>query len=412
MGIVVALVFLALFVLALAALMPVRHPPLSTFSFMIGFVVGELAGQLLVATLALTWVVESLGWPTGVLGTTALCAAVAAALGFGVVLGTAMCSRVVVARALSRIKGVEVTRRAGRSSWLRWWRTCLAVPLHGPSVHVLRDLPYEDDGDAAHRLDVLAPRGGAEGAPVLVFVHGGAWTIGSKEQQSLPMLYELASRGWLVVSCNYRLSPKATWPDHIVDVKRVLAWTKAHAATFGGDPARFLAISGNSAGGHLAALAALTPHEAAWQPGFEDADTSVDACVSIYGVLDLMGDPASAGPQGRALRSLLGNSVMKQFLPDARDTYEASSPIHRLTEGAPPFLVLHGTKDTLVSVGIARAFVAAFERVATAPICYVELPWAQHGYDLLCSPRCSATVVGIAQFLEALVAARATRPVV
>jgi acetyl esterase/lipase len=245
----------------------------------------------------------------------------------------------------------------------------------------------------------------------MVFVHGGAWTIGSKEQQCRPMLFELAARGWVVVSCNYRLSPTATWPDHIVDVKRVLAWTRVNVAEYGGDAARFLGISGNSAGGHLAALAALTPGEVAWQPGFEDADTAVDACVSIYGVLDMTGDPDIAGPQGRALQSLLGHSVIKQLLDDAHDTYEASSPLHRLSGEAPPFLVVHGTKDTLVSIGVARAFVAAFERAATAPICYVELPWAQHGYDTLCSPRCSATVVGIARFLDALVAARTARRV-
>jgi acetyl esterase/lipase len=410
-GIVATAVFLALLVLALTALVPIYHPPLSTFSFMIGFVAGELAGQLLVLTVVLAAVVDAVGWPTGALGAVALGAALAAALAYGAMLGNALCTRIVVARALSRARGIELDRDDGRPSWLRWWRTWLAAPLHGAGVRVHRDLAYLDDGDPAHLLDVLVPSAGAERAPVMVFVHGGAWTIGSKNQQSLPMLYELASRGWVVVSCNYRLSPKATWPDHIVDVKRVVAWTRANVAAYGGDPARFLAISGNSAGGHLAALTALTPGEAAWQPGFEDADTAVDACVAIYGVLDMTGDPASAGPQGRALQFLLGKSVIKQLIAEAHDTYEASSPIHRITEHAPPFLVLHGTKDTLVSVGIARAFVEAFRGATTAPLCYVELPWAQHGYDTLCSTRCSATVQGVTRFLDALVAARATRPV-
>jgi len=257
---------------------------------------------------------------------------------------------------------------ARRPSRLRWWRTALGAPLHGPGVRVHRDLPYDDDGDPAHVLDVVTTSGRTEGAPVLVFVHGGAWTIGSKEQQCRPMLYELASRGWVVVTCNYRLSPRSTWPDHVVDVKRVVAWAREHAGEFGGDPARFLAISGNSAGGHLAALTALTPGAREWQPGFEDADTSVDACVSIYGVLDMTGDPESAGAQGRALQSLLSRSVMKVRLDDARDVYEAASPIHQITEHPPPFLVLHGTKDTLVSVGIARAFVAAFRARTSSPI--------------------------------------------
>jgi acetyl esterase/lipase len=410
-GILATIAFLALLALALIALVPVRRPPLSTFSFMIGFASGELAGQLLAATIVVAAVVDDLGWPGGALGDVASVLAICSLLAYGALLGCAVRTTSVVERALRSARGVEVLGRTDRASWLRWWRSALAVPLHGPDIRLHRDLAYDDDGDAEHVLDVLTASGGVEGAPVMVFVHGGAWTIGSREQQCLPMLYELAARGWVVVTCDYRLSPRSTWPDHVIDVKRVVAWAKAHAAEYGGDPSRFLAISGNSAGGHLAALVALTPGVPEWQPGFEDADTSVDACVSIYGVLDMTGDPRTAGPQGRALQSLLGSSVMKVGIDEAHDTYEAASPIHRITQDAPPFLVLHGTKDTLVSVGIARAFVAEFRASTASPIAYVELPWAQHGYDTICSPRCSAAIMGIGRFLDALVAARATRSV-
>jgi acetyl esterase/lipase len=410
-GIIATIVFLALLSLALIALVPVRRPPLSTFSFMIGFASSELAAQLLAATVVVAAVLEALGWPSGALGEVATVLAVASLLAYGALVGCAWRTTSVVSRALDSARGIEALQAADGKGWLRWWRSALAIPLRGAGICVHRDLAYDNDGDAAHVLDVLTASGGTEGAPVMVFVHGGAWTIGSKEQQCLPMLYELAARGWVVVTCDYRLSPKATWPDHVIDVKRVVAWARAHAAEFGGDPSVFLAISGNSAGGHLAALAALTPGATEWQPGFEDADTSVDACVAIYGVLDMMGDPSTAGPQGRALRSLLGHSVMKVRIDEACDTYEAASPLHRITADAPPFLVVHGSKDTLVSVGIARAFVERFRATTASPIAYVELPWAQHGYDTLCSPRCSASIVGIGRFLDSLVAARAARSV-
>ncbi len=65
------------------------------------------------------------------------------------------------------------------------------------------------------------------------------------------MMHELALRGWVCVAINYRLSPRATWPDHVVDCKRALAWVREHIAEYGGDPA-FIAVSGGSAGGHLA----------------------------------------------------------------------------------------------------------------------------------------------------------------
>jgi acetyl esterase/lipase len=274
-------------------------------------------------------------------------------------------------------------------------------------VTVHRDLAYVDDGDPAHLLDVYTPSCGTSGAPVLVFVHGGAWVFGSKRSQGLPMLHELAARGWVCITCNYRLSPRATWPDHVIDVKRALAWARGNAHAFGGDPARFLAVAGSSAGGHLAALSALTANEAAWQPGFEEADTHVDACVALYGVLELTGDPELSGRLGRPTVVLLERTVMKAPLAQARAVYEAASPMHRLRSGSPPFLVLHGTKDTLVPVAVPRAFVTAFRTIATAPVCYMELPWAQHAFDLMCSPRTTATTRGVAAFLEALVSVKA-----
>ena len=127
------------------------------------------------------------------------------------------------------------------------------------------------------------PRDGK--APVLLQVPGGAWSIGMRRPQAYPLMSHLAERGWICVSIDYRVSPVHTWPDHIVDVKRALAWIKEHIAEYGGDP-DFVAITGGSAGGHLCALAALTPDDPQYQPGFEDADTSVVAAVPIYGRYD------------------------------------------------------------------------------------------------------------------------------
>ena len=124
------------------------------------------------------------------------------------------------------------------------------------------------------------PRDGK--APVLLQVPGGAWMIGWRRPQAYPLMSHLVSRGWVCVSMNYRVAPLHTWPDHIVDVKRALAWVKENIASYGGDP-NFVAISGGSAGGHLSALAALTPNDPKFQPGFEEADTSVVAAVPYYG---------------------------------------------------------------------------------------------------------------------------------
>ena len=155
-------------------------------------------------------------------------------------------------------------------------------------VEVLRHVPYAEGGRRAH-LDIYRPRDRQlDRAPVLIQIHGGGWTIGTKEQQGLLLMNRMAQQGWICVAANYRLAPKHRFPTQIVDVKRAIAWVHENIADYGGDPS-YVVITGGSAGGHLSSLAALTPGLAAYQPGFEDADTSVSACVPFYGIYDLAG---------------------------------------------------------------------------------------------------------------------------
>jgi acetyl esterase/lipase len=269
-----------------------------------------------------------------------------------------------------------------------------------------RDLSYGDAGRRNH-LDVWCradlPTGAR--APVLLQVHGGAWVMGQKLGQAHPLMAHLAERGWVCVTINYRLSPRATWPDHIVDVKRAIAWTRATIAEHGGDPG-FLAITGGSAGGHLSSLAALTPNLAAYQPGFEDADTRVQAAVPFYGVYDMTD---SAGTANRALVPLLAQRVFKTSLDDDRAAWELASPITHAGPGAPPFFVLHGVNDTVVPVEAARAFVEQMRAGSDQPVAYAELPRAQHAFDVFPSVRAHHTVHAVERFL-AVARSRAGRP--
>ena len=101
-------------------------------------------------------------------------------------------------------------------------------------------------------------------------------------------MYHLAAKGWVCVAINYRLAPRDPFPAQIIDVKKGIAWIRENIASYGGDP-DYIAITGGSAGGHLCALAALTPNDPEWQPGFEDVDTSVQVAIPHYGVYDLAG---------------------------------------------------------------------------------------------------------------------------
>jgi acetyl esterase/lipase len=244
------------------------------------------------------------------------------------------------------------------------------------------------------------PRDGK--APVLVQVPGGAWLIGMRRPQGYPLMSHMADRGWVCVSLAYRVSPWHTWPDHIVDVKRGLAWVKEHIAEFGGDP-EFVAITGGSAGGHLASLAALTPNDPALQPGFEEADTSVVAAVPLYGRYDWY---STDGEGRREFVAFLERFVVKKSLARHREVYVDASSIARVHADAPPFFVLHGHDDSLIPVQEARDFVRELGDVAKRPVLYAELPYAQHAFDMYGSPRAHQTAEAVARFLTWVYARR------
>ena len=236
----------------------------------------------------------------------------------------------------------------------------------------------------------------AHGAPVLLHVHGGAWTIGNKDQQGLPLMQHMAAKGWVCVAINYRLAPRDPWPAQIVDVKAAIAWIKDNIAEYGGDP-EYIAITGGSAGGHLIALAALTAGDAELQPGFEEADTSVAAAVPFYGLYDLTD---TAGVHYPELREwVFERYVLKVAYEEAPERYAAASPLHQVHAGAPPFLVIHGDHDTLVPVEEAREFVGRLRADSQSPVFYAELKGAEHAFDIGPSVRTARVVETIERFL-------------
>jgi acetyl esterase/lipase len=267
------------------------------------------------------------------------------------------------------------------------------------------DIPYGPHG-AANHLDIWRrpDLDHAGRAPVLLQIPGGAWASGNKRGQAHPLMSHLTELGWICVAINYRLSPKSTWPDHIVDVKRAISWVKDHIADYGGDP-DFVALTGGSAGGHLSALAALTANDGRLQPGFEEADTSVQAAVPFYGVYDFT-------RTDRALHSMmvpfLERLVVKERRADVPDAFAAASPITHVSAQAPPFFVLHGRNDSFIPVEQARSFVARLGAVSVEPVVYAELPFAQHAFDTFGSARAAHAAVAVEQFLAEVYSRRVT----
>lgn len=265
-------------------------------------------------------------------------------------------------------------------------------------VEVIRDVNYTAGGRRA-RLDIYRRKGATlENAPVLVQVHGGGWTIGAKEQQGLLLMNRMAQRGWICVAMNYRLAPKHPFPAQIIDVKKAIAWTREHIAAYGGDP-DYLVITGGSAGGHLSALAALTPGDAEYQPGFEDADTSVAACVPFYGVYDMAGLTGEKHAIG--MRDyFLGPKVFRKDPKKHLDEFVKASPLAHVSPDAPDFFVLHGANDSLVDVRQARTFVRALEGESKASVTYAEFPGTQHAFEVFGSIRSHHVIKAVERWLR------------
>ncbi len=390
------------------AYIPSRSGPASILSFFSGWLTGELPLHNIVWQALATVVFGFLGafehWP----GWVGLGITLVAWVGLVGLFQESRKSRKVVDDALIGIVGSPPsTGESELDLGTMWTVRRLVIPLAraGRTFETIRNLDYDGDGLKAHKLDIIRRRSDQPAAgPVMVYIHGGAWIIGDKREQGFPMLLELARRGWVCVTINYRLSPKGTWPDHIVDCKKAVAWVREHIAEYGGDP-RFIAVSGGSAGGHLSALLALTPGDKSFQPGFEDKDTSVDACVPVYGVYDMTctsepGAKRHVVVYNKGLLHLLERRVFKSRLDEDRDRFEAASPLYRVNSGAPPFFVLHGMNDTLVPVAEARRFVRALRDASESVVAYAELPRTQHAFDVLPSVRPANTVAGIVRFLE------------
>jgi acetyl esterase/lipase len=252
--------------------------------------------------------------------------------------------------------------------------------------------------DVWRRPDLSA----AAGAPVLLFAPGGGWIWGSRHMQAYRLLAHLAEHGWLCLGISYRAAPRHPWPAHIEDLKQAIAWARTNAASYGGDP-DFLAVAGCSAGGHLASLAGLSRNDLRFQSDLPKADTSVDAVVSIYGRYDW---EDRVGPERAEFMSFLERYVVQRPQLEAPEAFRAASPLARVRPDAPPFLIIHGTEDTVIPVAQARQFAGALRSVSQAPVAYAELPGAQHGFDFLNNERAAHTVHVIERFLRGVQAQR------
>jgi acetyl esterase/lipase len=381
------------FVLLVAnATWPQRHPLLMLPSSLAALVVRDAAVHQLAWQLPLVLALIGLGgleeWPGAAGG------ALAGLAGLGLVrlFASARRDAASLGRARSPLAGEPA------ASYPRRHLVLPALAFMRRDIALTRGIAFAEADGIRLRLDVFAPRTPGRLRPAIVQVHGGGWVSGFKRAQGVPLLGQLASRGWVGFNIDYRLAPHAAFPAQLIDVKRAIAWVREHALEHGVDP-RFIVVTGGSAGAHLAALAGLTADDPTYQPGFEPADTSVAAVAAFYGIYDLT---ERRRPLGRLVRWWLERWVLARRYAEDPDAFVRASPIERVRVDAPPFYVVHGRDDTMVSVVQARSFVERLRAVSGAVVRYLEVPGAGHAFDILPSLRTAATVEVVASWLQAL----------
>ena len=235
-------------------------------------------------------------------------------------------------------------------------------------VELQENIEYGTGGGEKLLLHLARPIGAPAGIPGCVFIHGGGWKMGSRDDFKNE-IREFARHGCVCISISYRLAPEHRWPAQIEDCKCAVRWLRAHAQELGVDPQRIGALGG-SAGGHLSQLLGVMGSADGLEGsgGWSEHPSQVQAVVNFCGPSDLV-DEFSHQERGKALASLVtreGVSVLQEFLggtPDeVPDAYRLASPINYVSAGDAPTLILQGTHDILVPYRQAVALAAALAR--------------------------------------------------
>ena len=260
-----------------------------------------------------------------------------------------------------------------------WAQERRAAPAAPPNVKVLRDLEYAQApvttaaGLKKLLIDLYLPTDLEGPMPVAVWIHGGAWQNGSKDN---PQAMGLSRRGYAVASISYRFAQEAVFPAQITDCKAAIRWLRAHAKEHNLDPDR-IGVWGASAGGHLVALLGTSGDvkELEGDEGNAEYSSRVQAVCDFFGPTDfLQFDPNQVSVAYRQATSMLvGGRVL-----DHKDKVTQANPITWITKDDPPFLIVHGDQDKVVPYQQSELLAAALEK-AGVPVTLQIVKDGPHG---------------------------------
>lgn len=251
---------------------------------------------------------------------------------------------------------------------------------------VLKDIEYSRPNGYPLLLDLYLPeRAQDEGAPVVVWVHGGGWKNGSKEK---PKAAWLAEEGYAVVSINYRLTDVAQWPAQIDDCREAVRWARRNASVFGFDLDR-IGTWGSSAGGHLVALMGTLPY-----PENESVSSRVQAVCDWFGPTELLTMPPNNVGEGRTEEDVANSNGAKLLgctVKDCPELARQASAYDNVSKDDAPFLIMHGDEDPGVPIQQSIQFYERLRKMGV-PVQYEVVEGAGHGGKLFDTPEVKATV--------------------
>jgi acetyl esterase/lipase len=236
-----------------------------------------------------------------------------------------------------------------------------AGPIAAAEARVLRNVTYAQLGDLSLALDLHLPAEPSR-PPLLVWVHGGAWRSGSRES---PPIAPLVERGFAVASVDYRLTPVAPFPAQVHDIKAAIRFLRAKQTELGIDASR-IAIAGDSAGGHLAALVGVSAGVAELEGDVgehRDQSSAVQAIVSFYGPTNLTTILDQSTPHGLGVRVPALQLLLEGQPEDKPELAKLASPVTHVDAGDPPLLMFHGDQDPQVPINQSHELMGRYEKL-------------------------------------------------
>lgn len=245
-------------------------------------------------------------------------------------------------------------------------------PETPPNIAEFKNIEYKNIDGKSLQLDIYKAKNLTKPAPLLVFIHGGGWKSGQREDYK-SYLNSFAMKGYITATVSYRLLPDSVYPACVEDIADAVQWLFTHGENYGYDPDR-IALIGGSAGAHLALLTAYGWNKTGLKANFPDNKHKIKAVVDIYGPTDLTTEYART-------QSVVTNFLGHTYSENPK-VFKEASPIFYLDKNDPPTLILQGTSDQIVPYSQSDLLKTKLDSLGI-PAVYYKLPLWPHTMDVV-----------------------------